>query len=522
MRTEDTLPDGWTMTTSGELFTYITSGSRGWAKYYATEGAKFIRVGNLSHFTTHLDLDDIQHVQPPDGPEARRTLTQAGDLLVSITADVGMVGLVPDGLGEAYVNQHVAIARPTPGIDNRYLAWFLSSEHGGRRQFKALQRGATKAGLGLNDLKAVEVPVPPRQEQGRIVEKVEELLSDLDAGVSGLARARVNLKRYRAAVLKAAVTGELTAEWRAANPNVEPATKLLDRILAERRRKWEVEQEAKFATKGKTLPKGWQAKYIELDPPDSAGLRGLPDGWCWVRVNQVGEVQLGRQRSPQHHYGPHMRPYLRVANVFENRIDTTDVLQMNFTPVEYETYRLQFGDILLNEGQSLHLVGRPAMYRDEVPGACFQNTLVRFRAGSGLLPEFALYVFLAFLHGKRFQKIARWTVNIAHLGADRFSNIEFPLPPLGEQQAIVAEVEEQLSEIDATENYIAASLKRAGRLRQSILKEAFSGRLVPQDPTNEPAAVLLNRIRQTQSSAASVNAKARGRNHKPRQPDLFE
>src|SRR5215208_1909315 len=158
----------------------------------------------------------------------------------------------------------------------------------------------------------------------------------------------------------------------------------------------------------------------------------LPAGWVWGTVREVGEVKLGRQRSPAHHTGPHMRPYLRVANVFEARIDTSDVMSMNFTPEEYEVYRLKAGDVLLNEGQSLELVGRPALYRGEVPGACFQNTLVRFRAGAAVLPEYALAVFRAFLHAKRFQQIARWTTNIAHLGADRFANIEFPLPPLAE------------------------------------------------------------------------------------------
>src|SRR5262245_11422634 len=108
MSKEYGLPDGWSKTTSGELFIYITSGSRGWAQYYAHEGAKFIRVGNLTHRAIRLDLNDIQHVRPPAGPEARRTLVQIGDLLISVTADVGMVALAPDGIGEAYVNQHVA------------------------------------------------------------------------------------------------------------------------------------------------------------------------------------------------------------------------------------------------------------------------------------------------------------------------------------------------------------------------------------------------------------------------------
>jgi type I restriction enzyme S subunit len=154
----------------------------------------------------------------------------------------------------------------------------------------------------------------------------------------------------------------------------------------------------------------------------------LPRGWRWARVENVGEVTLGRQRSPRHQHGVHMRPYLRVANVFEDRIDTSDILKMNFEPEEVATYALKFGDILLNEGQSPELVGRPAMYRDEVPGACFQNTLIRFRAGSNVDPDYALLIFRHFMHAGVFRQIARWSTNIAHLGLERFRALPFPLP----------------------------------------------------------------------------------------------
>ncbi|MGL6077096.1 MAG: restriction endonuclease subunit S [Fimbriiglobus sp.] len=174
-------------------------------------------------------------------------------------------------------------------------------------------------------------------------------------------------------------------------------------------------------------------------------------------------------------------------------------MEMNFTPDEYETFKLGYGDILLNEGQSMELVGRPAMYRGEVSGSCFTNTLVRFRASQGLDRLFALNVFLAYLKNGRFQKIATITVNIAHLGARRFAELEFPLPTLAEQERIVAEVAERLSQIEAAEKTITEGLKRAARLRQSILKEAFAGKLVPQDPADEPASVLLARICQQQN-----------------------
>ena len=205
-----------------------------------------------------------------------------------------------------------------------------------------------------------------------------------------------------------------------------------------------------------------------------------------------------------------MRPYLRVANVLEARIDTSDLMAMNFTDVEFERYQLLRGDILLNEGQSLELVGRPALYKDEAPGTCFQNTLVRFRATEAVVPEYALAVFRAYLHQGRFQRIARWTTNIAHLGAGRFAALEFPLPPRAEQLRIVAELGRLESLIDALNKEVSRSLRRADRLRQSILKRAFEGKLVPQDPSDEPASALLERIR-AEREAAPRQAKRRGR-----------
>jgi type I restriction enzyme S subunit len=202
-----------------------------------------------------------------------------------------------------------------------------------------------------------------------------------------------------------------------------------------------------------------------------------------------------------------MRPYLRVANVFEDRIDLSDVMEMNFTPDEFPVYELHPGDILLNEGQSMELVGRPAMYRGELPGACFTNSLVRFQAHDCLDRNYALFVFLACLKTGRFQKIATITVNIAHLGAGRFAELAFPLPPLAEQEQIVSLVEERLSQIDSAEKTINAELIRAKRLRQSILKQAFEGKLVSQDPKDEPASVLLHRIKASKETEQPKKAK---------------
>jgi type I restriction enzyme, S subunit len=324
------------------------------------------------------------------------------------------------------------------------------------------------------------------------------------------------LKVYRASVLKAAVEGRLVpteAELaRKEGRPYESAEMLLTRILIERRSRWEEAELARMKAAGKT-PKDnkWKRKYKEPGRPELLDLSALPEGWTWARISMVGDVQLGRQRAPIHHHGSHMRPYLRVANVFEDRIDTRDVMKMNFTPREFETYRLAVGDILLNEGQSPHLIGRPAMYRGEVPGACFQNTLIRFKAAEGIDPRLALVVFRAQLHNRRYMRIAQITTNIAHLGAGRFAEIEFPLPPTDEQRRIADEVERLMSIADAVESSLIHQQARSGRLRKSILKWAFEGKLVDQRPTDEPAKKLLPRIRAELAPAPAKKTRARGR-----------
>ncbi len=215
----------------------------------------------------------------------------------------------------------------------------------------------------------------------------------------------------------------------------------------------------------------------------------LPSGWAWRQVKEVGDLKLGRQRAPSNHHGPNMRPYLRVANVQEARIDISDVLEMNFEPDEAARFLLEAGDVLLNEGQSYELVGRPAIYRGEIPGACFQNTLIRFRPSSEtVLSEFALIVFRAYMRTGRFRQEAQQTTNIAHLSLGRLSVIEFPLPPLPEQKRIVAKAGELMRLLDDMEGKQAKKQQTETRLRAASLSALIS--------SSEPAgfATALGRV----------------------------
>lgn len=164
-------PKGWEKETIGNLTTFITSGSRGWAQYYADSGSKFIRIQNL--VKGDLDMSDCAYVNAPDSAEAKRTLVQAGDVLVSITADLGRTAVVPNDIGMAHINQHVAILRLT-GVNPAFISHYLASVEG-KVQFEKLNRSAVKAGLNFNDIRSLEVLLPPQELQNKYVQIVHNI-----------------------------------------------------------------------------------------------------------------------------------------------------------------------------------------------------------------------------------------------------------------------------------------------------------------------------------------------------------
>lgn len=203
-------------------------------------------------------------------------------------------------------------------------------------------------------------------------------------------------------------------------------------------------------------------------------MRSLPTGWVWSSVAEVGKVELGRQRHPHWHTGPNMRPYLRVANVFEDRIDVSDLKEMDFTGV-FERFKLHPGDVLLNEGQTPELLGRPAIYRGYPESVAFTNSLIRFQAGPDVTPEWALLVFRHHMHSGRFKRESRITTNIAHLSATRLKAVEFPVPPLDEQRRIVEILEDHLSHLDAASADMTRANSRLDFLIEAALRSQLAG-----------------------------------------------
>ena len=282
----------------------------------------------------------------------------------------------------------------------------------------------------------VRVPIPPLNEQRCIVAKIEELFSDLDAGVAALERAKAKLKRYRAAVLKAAVEGRLTEEWRAKHPSKETAPQLLARILRERRRKWEEEQLAAYARTGKKPPANWKGKYKEPVAPDEANLPLLPDGWCWTTMESVAQIEGGITKDQKRPRSPTMRevPYLRVANVQQGYLDLAEMKTILAEEEEIEALRLVKGDVLFTEGGDRDKLGRGWVWNREIEDCIHQNHIFRARLLSGLIePKFVSYHGNCF--GQRwFVRTGKQTTNLASINKGVLSRFPIPLAPVEEQE----------------------------------------------------------------------------------------
>lgn len=325
------------------------------------------------------------------------------------------------------------------------VQWYLSSPRF-REWIKLSAEGATGSHTRAKSGPIMDqmIAVPPLEQQSRIVAAIEEHFSRLDAVESALTQ---SLKRF--ASLRTAI--------------------LIDTFCVN---------------------------------------RDLPPGWQRTTIGEVAEVQLGRQRSPENHSGSQMRPYLRSANVTWQGTCLEDVKEMNFDDSDFEKYKLEPGDLLLNEASgSPSEVGKPAMWSGEITECCFQNTLLRLRPQELSREYLYWYCYLSALTG-HFGEAGRG-VNIRHLGKNGLAQFPISIAPCEQRAEIVSRLEEQVEQISALERSANAALDRVAALRRAVLAEAFVGRLVPQHPDDEPASILLERIVFSRQSEPKRRQKAK-------------
>jgi type I restriction enzyme S subunit len=416
--------------------------------------------------------------------EHRRTRVSAGDVLLTIVGTIGRSHVVRGSELPFALQRSVAVLRAKSDLDPTYLKFWLDAPHV-QRFLSSRARGTAQKGVYLNVLREVPVRFPPREEQRSIVAALETHFSRLDAAVASLHRAKANVERARASVLQAAVTGRLVpteaALARAEGRDYEPASALLARILVERK--------ATSAASG-ARPK---RKAPVTGARDS--LQELPEGWCRASWSQIGLSQNGRA-FPSSEYCATGIPLLRPGNLHQSgRIEWTarNTARLPYRWAEdHPAHVVRGGELVMNlTAQSLKddFLGRAC-----VTGAgevCLLNQRIARLTPICLSPRFLLVVFKSRPFRRFVESLNKGSL-IQHMFTSQLESFDLPLPPEAEQHRIVAEVDRRLSVLDALDATLDANLARCARLRQAILQRAFSGRLVPAEPTVPAEATALS------------------------------
>jgi type I restriction enzyme S subunit len=499
------LPTSWCWVSLNDLASpeahAITDGPFGSnlkTEHYTDTGPRVIRLQNIGDAVFN---DEYAHIAEKHYEQLTRHSVQAGDIVVAgLGETLPRACVIPDWVGPAIVKADCPRVRLDRSLALPDFVCFALNSSGVQRRTSTVIHGVGRPRLNLAEIRGIWLPLAPLPEQHRIVEKIEELFSDLDAGVASLERAKANLKRYRASVLRSAVEGRLTEDWRKEHPQTEDGQILLDRILRERRERWEKDQLAQFKKKGKEPPKNWQSKYEEPSAPDTSELPELPEGWVWATVEHCSFVDVGFAFKSSEFADEGIR-LLRGENMEPGALRWKDVRYWPTDKVDgYEHLLLSEGDIVLAMDRPLVSAGlKIARAKETDLPALLVQRMARLRVMTEVHTAFLFVTmqtqrFITHLLGEQ------QGTQLPHISGNSIQEFLIPLPPLAEQDQIVALVEERLSQIDSAEKTIVSELIRSKRLRQSILKRAFEGKLVPQDPKDEPASVVLERIKATREA----------------------
>ena len=424
------LPDGWAWSKIGPLCEYITSGSRGWAQYYSETGILFLRMGNLSRDSFDLRLDNLQRVNLPDNAEGTRTRVAENDLLFSITAEIGMLGLIPANFEEAYINQHVGLIRFLKDAQTKFFPYILMSEFC-RNQYYTVQCGM-KNSFRLDNIQNILAPVPPLGEQIRIAEKLSNIWTHIQQIDIESEAASDIISKAKSKILDLAIRGQLVPQ----DPDDEPASVLLERIRAE---KEELIKQGKLKRdkKESVIFRGEDNSYYEKIGGKVENISDeipfeLPEGWAWCRGYSCFEGM--ESTKPQGDFFD----YIDI-DAIDNRLHC--IKEAKHLPVSDAPSRASRA---VKDGSVLFSLVRPYLENialvEEKHSNCIASTGFYVCNSNGvLLPEFMFFLMISGYVVNGLNQYMKGD-NSPSISKDNIGNWLYPAPPVGEQQTICAKL----------------------------------------------------------------------------------
>ncbi len=490
------LPPGWVWVRLGDIS--AVSGGLTKNRSRNTSGmtsAPFLRVANVQ--SGSINLESLHFIEAST-LEIERLSLRPGDVLVvegnGSLSQVGRCAIWDNDLSGCIHQNHIIRVRLDKPEQAHWVFRWLSSKYG--RTFIERLANSTSGlhTLSISKVESLPVPIAPEREQGRIMGVLESSLDDVGDVEAAMNRARGQVADYGTSLLHAACTGALTADWRAANPHpAEDGAALLRRIMTERRTAWERAELARLNEAGK-VPRGegWKARYPSTLPIALDDAPSIPKTWTWVSLDQLAFAK-GYGTSAKCDANGSGSPVLRIPNVQAGEINFKDLKrsrsELDLSAREY----LALGDLLIvRTNGSPALIGRAALVeRAPASATYFASYLIRFRLIS--MPTLQKWVSRMFASGLIRSQVIQFAATSAgqyNVSQSSLARLAIPLPPIAEIEIALKMLSDgQLNLADMPE------IGEVADLRQSLLHAAFSGRLVPQDPADEPANIQLARVR---------------------------
>lgn len=408
------------------------------------------------------------------------------DLIISCSGTIGKIAMIPKTFQKGIINQALLkisineLICLIPYFKYLFKFWMNKSEidsHG--------------SGMGnlssVKDLKKIPIFLPPLNEQKRIVEKIEERFSELDNAKTILEKNKLQLKQYRESLLKSTFEGKLTKKWRKVNKtNLNIVLKKIE------------------------LGRKSQDKKLQnIEPYKDSDFFMIPNEWKWIKVGIISkEIQYGTSEKAT--TTKSKIPVLRMGNIQDGELNFDNLKYYPENWKNFKQFLLKEGDVLFNRTNSAELVGKTAVYKNYHPTAVFAGYLIRVKTIEEVYIPYLLSCYVNSIFGKSYIKsVVTQQVGQANVNATKLSMMPIPLMSFEEQKEIISQLELGFSLIKNTENITNSMLSQLDTLRSSILKKAFGGKLVPQDPNDEPAQILLEKIKSNKESQSSKQRRSK-------------
>lgn len=458
----DGLPDGW----ATEVLPALGELARGKSKHRPRNDPRlfggqfpFIQTGEVARSPGQISeaatfYSDFGLLQSRLWPRNTLCITIAAN--IASTAILEIEACFPDSVVGFIADEELC--------HTQFIEYYMRTIRGDLERFAP---ATAQKNINLDVLNAIEVPLPPLPEQHRIVDKIDSLFARSTRARDELAHIPRLIERYRQAVLEAAFRGDLTADWRIDHQPAAPSI----------------------------------ARRSPIDGR-AEELGDLPAEWVWQSIGDVCEVTGGLTKNQSRHALPIKMPYLRVANVYANELRLDEIEEIGVSAGEADRVRLMPGDLLIVEGNgSLDQIGRVALWQGEIGECGHQNHLIKARPTANVTAKFALYWLLSPAGRKAIEVVASSSAGLHTLSISKVKGLPIPCCSPDEMAAVVEQVEGQFDVLAGADGQFRRTQGMLARLDQSILDKAFSGQLVPQDATDEPAAALLERIQAERSGS---------------------